>query len=132
MPSREKDVLIIGAGGHGAVVLDILRVGGQHNPAGFIDADPALAGKSIAGIPVIGPLNLLPKLRKEFTKAIIAIGDNRIRHSYAQKLTAAGFELINAIHPSSVISRTAVLGNNIVAAAGAIVSTGAQIADSAL
>ena len=128
----ENDVLIIGAGGHGAVVLDVLRAQGLYRPVGFIDAEPSLTGKVIGGVSVLGPLNLLPKLRGKVGKAIIAIGDNRIRWSYARKLAGDGFELINAIHPSAWISQTASLGTNIVVCAGAIVSTSARIADSVL
>lgn len=125
-------VLIVGAGGHGAVVLDILRSAGQYEPAGFIDADPALAGRKIGGVPVLGPLNLLPKFRSQFGGAIVAIGDNRVRRGYATKLQAAGVGLINAIHPSAVVSSTATLGQNLVIAAGAIVGTGAKVGHSAL
>jgi UDP-perosamine 4-acetyltransferase len=125
-------VLIVGAGGHGAVVLDILRAGGRYEPAGFIDADPALAGRAVGGVPVLGPLNLLPKLRSQFAGAVVAIGNNRVRRGYAAKLLAAGVELINAIHPSAVISSTATLGHNVVVAAGAIVGTGAKVGHSAL
>jgi UDP-perosamine 4-acetyltransferase len=126
------DLLIIGAGGHGAVVLDIITAAGMYTPAGFIDADPALAGKVIGGVTVLGPLNLLPKLKSTIRRVIIAIGDNRIRRSYAQKLARDGFELINAIHPTAHISPTATLGRNIVIAAGSVVSTSARISDSVL
>src|SRR5688572_12088367 len=68
-PSRpitpNMDTLIIGAGGHGKVVLDILRAAGLHKPVGFIDADPSLAGTSVGGVPVLGAANLLPKLRQQ-------------------------------------------------------------------
>ena len=88
------DVLIVGAGGHGKVVLDILRLGGKHNPIGFIDADTTLAGTTVGGLPVFGPPNQLPKLAKKAKAAIIAIGDNRTRRSYATMLAEQGFELI--------------------------------------
>jgi UDP-perosamine 4-acetyltransferase len=124
------DVIIIGAGGHGRVVLDILRAAGQHKPIGFIDADPQLAGTSIGGLSVLGQANLLPKLKAQKVKgAIVAVGDNRARRSYAKKLAEQGFELINAIHPSSVVSQTAKIGKNVVVAAGAVVGTDAIIAD---
>jgi sugar O-acyltransferase (sialic acid O-acetyltransferase NeuD family) len=129
---RDNCVLIIGAGGHGAVVVDILRAAGHYRPAGFIDADPSLVGQTVAGIPVLGAFNQISKLRPQFSQAIVAIGDNRVRRSYEAKLTAAGFELINALHPSAVISPTAELGKNLVIAAGAIVGTSAKIANSVL
>jgi len=127
------EVIIIGAGGHGKVVLDILRAAGKHKPIGFIDADVALAGSIIGGLPVIGPANLLPKVKQQKVRgAIIAIGDNRTRLQYAQMLSEQGFELINAIHPTASVSPAATLGSNVVVAAQAAICTEARIADSVI
>jgi sugar O-acyltransferase (sialic acid O-acetyltransferase NeuD family) len=127
------DVIIAGAGGHGRVVLDILRAAGAHSAVGFLDANQDLHGTEVAGLPVLGHLNLLPKLKgKGVGGAIVAIGDNRVRRSYAQRLAAAGLELISAVHPSAVISATAVIGRNVMVAPGAIVCTDARIGDSAI
>lgn len=127
------DVVIVGAGGHGKVVLDILREAGKHNPIGFIDADTTLSGTRVGGLPVFGPANQLPKLRaKKITAAIIAIGDNRARQTYAVMLSEHNFELINAIHPTASVSRSAVVGRNIVIAAQAVICAEAKIGDSAI
>jgi UDP-perosamine 4-acetyltransferase len=126
------DVLIVGAGGHGKVVLDILRAAGVHTPVGFIDADTSLAGSTIGGLSVFGPPNQLPKLAKKVKAAIIAIGDNRTRMSYAQILIDHGFELINALHPTASVSGSARLGCNVVIAAGAIVCAEATVGDSTI
>lgn len=127
-------VVIVGAGGHGKVVLEILRAaGGRYQAAGFIDATPSLAGSTIVGTPVLGPANLLPKLRQQKIRhAVIAIGDNRARQRYAAFVREQGFELINAIHPSACISPTATLGANIVIAAHAVVCTEARLGDSVI
>ena len=122
------NAIIIGAGGHGRVVLDILRRVGAVNPIGFIDADTARAGSSVDGLPILGAINLLPKLRKqEVGAAIVAIGDNRVRLSYEH-----GLKLLNAVHPSALISPVARIGKNVVIAAGAILGTDAQIGDSTI
>jgi UDP-perosamine 4-acetyltransferase len=127
------DVVLIGAGGHGRVVLDILREAGVHRPVGFLDADPQLTGKTVGGLAVLGQLNYLPKLKAQKVKGvIISIGDNHPRRQYFRKVAEAGFELVNAVHPSSTVSATAKLGRNIVIAAGAVVSTEAQLADSVI
>ncbi len=82
---------------------------------------------------MLGGINLLPKLRRQNVRcAIAAIGDNRIRRSYAQMLRNHDFELINAIHPSAVVSPTATLGLNLMIAAGAVIGTDAKIADSCI
>jgi len=127
------DVVIIGAGGHGRVVLDILRLGRQFNVVAFLDADAARTNTVVGGVTVLGGVNLLPRLRKQNVKgAIVAIGDNRVRRSYAQQVTQAGFDLISAIHASAVISPAATVGRNVVVAANAVVGTDARVADSAI
>jgi len=44
------DVIIIGAGGHGKVVLEILQAAGKHRAIGFLDSDPSLAGNEGRGL----------------------------------------------------------------------------------
>jgi len=126
------DVLIIGAGGHGKVVLDILRAAGKHRPVGFIDADPGLIGSTVNGLPVLGQANLLPKLRSRAAGAIVAIGDNRARQRYGQMIAQQGWELVNAIHPSAVVSDSVKLASGIMIAAGAIVGPDVEIAESVI
>jgi sugar O-acyltransferase (sialic acid O-acetyltransferase NeuD family) len=127
------DVVLIGAGGHGRVVLDILRASGIHNPVGFLDADSQLTGQEVGGLPVLGQLNLLPKLKAQKVKgAIISIGDNHPRWQYFQKIFGHGFELVNAIHPAATVADSATLGRNVVVAAGAVISTDAHIADAVI
>lgn len=127
------EVVIVGAGGHGKVVLDIFRAAGTHRVAGFLDADTTLSGSSVADVPVLGQVNLLPKLKGQKVRgAIIAIGDNRVRARYAELVLQAGLELVNAIHPSAVISAMAMLGQNVVVAAGAILCAEAKLGDSVI
>jgi sugar O-acyltransferase (sialic acid O-acetyltransferase NeuD family) len=127
------DVVLIGAGGHGRVVLDILRSAGVHRPVGFLDADPQLTGQEVGGIPVLGQLNLLPKLKSQKVKGvIISIGDNHPRRQYFRKISDQGFEIISAIHPASYVSKTVKLGRNVVVAAGAVISTDAEIGNSVI
>lgn len=126
------DCLIIGAGGHGMVVLDILRAVGRYRVIGFLDADPALTGTSVCGVQVLGAINMLPKLRSQARAAIVAIGDNRTRMEYARVVAEHGYELLNAIHPSAHISPNATIGKNVAICAGASVITGAVIGDSVI
>jgi sugar O-acyltransferase (sialic acid O-acetyltransferase NeuD family) len=127
------DTVIIGAGGHGKVVLEILRAMGNCRPVGFVDADLSLAGKLVGGLPVLGPANILPKLRQQKVKAaIVAIGDNAGRWAYAIRLIEHGFELITAIHPNAVVSPTVTIGSNTVIAAGAVVCAETVLGDSVI
>jgi UDP-perosamine 4-acetyltransferase len=133
MKGHCMQVVILGAGGHGKVVLDILRAQGRYEPVGFVDADTQLTGTKVGGLPVLGPLNILPKLRQQkVAHAIVAIGDNRTRLRYAGAVECEGFELINAIHPTAFVSPTARLGVNVVVGPNASVITEAHLGDSAI
>lgn len=126
-------IVIIGAGGHGKVVLDIVRAAGKYEAAGFVDSSADRAGKMIGGLPIFGPANVLPKLwQRGIRAAVVAIGDSRARQQYAALLREQRFELVNAIHPTAGISPTATLGRNIVVAAQAAVCTEARIDDSVI
>jgi UDP-perosamine 4-acetyltransferase len=128
-----EEVVIIGAGGHGKVVLDILRADGRFRPVGFVDNNPSLLDSYVCGLPVLGPINALPRLKRQgVRRAIIAIGDNRQRQRQRGELDAAGFELVNVVHPTAFVSPRATLGRGVVVAPRASVVTEARIGDLAI
>src|SRR5678815_934333 len=102
------DVIIIGAGGHGKVVLDILLAEGEYRAAGFVDNNPSLLDSYVCGLPVLGPINALPRLRRQRIRyAIIAIGDNRQRLAQRPFVDAENFTLVTAVHPTADVLTTA-------------------------
>jgi UDP-perosamine 4-acetyltransferase len=126
-------IVIIGAGGHGKVVADIIRASSEWDPVCFVDANPALVGKTILRLPVVGQANLLPKIRSQgVVAAVIAIGDNRARATYARMAAQLGFQLPAIVHPSAIVSPTATLGANVVVAAGVVVGVEASVTDHAI
>lgn len=127
------DVVIIGAGGHGKVVLDILAAEGRYRPVGFVDNNPALLDGYVCGHPVLGPINALPRLKRQrIRRAIVAIGDNRQRLNQLPEIEAVGFELVTAVHPTAFVSPRASLGRGVVVAPKASIITEAKIGDLAI
>ena len=127
------DVIIIGAGGHGKVVLDILLAEGKYRPVGFVDNNPSLLDSYVCGLPVLGPINALPRLKRQRIRhAIIAIGDNRQRLAQRAFLASDGVELVNAVHPTAFVSPRAKLGRGVIVAPGARVVVEASIGDIAI
>ncbi len=128
------NTIIIGAGGHGKVICDILAAGTTHRPVGFVDADPRLKGTLVCGLPVFGAAHLLARLATQLKLggAIVAIGDNRVRGQFADAVAAAKLPLVNAIHPSAVVSPSARLGHGVVVAAGAVVCVETTVDDFAI
>lgn len=129
-----KKCVILGCGGHGRVVLDILMNAREVEIVGFVDSNPQVAGRRIDGVPVLGHPDDLNRFRDEFEVncAIVAIGNNGVRRGFADRIERLGLELINAIHPSANLALNVSLGRNIVIAAGALVCAHCQIGDSVI
>ena len=129
-----RRVFILGAGGHGRVVLDILLADGRHQVAGFLDNNTDIHGRRVDGIPVHGALDDLARLAREheINGVVVAIGDNGVRRGLAREVDAAGLELISAVHPSATLAHNATLGRNVVVAAGVVVCAHCQIGDSVI
>ncbi len=108
-----KRIAIIGAGGHGAVVADILG----ERAAGFVDESPSLHGTEVLGLPVFASLAEI-----EHDGVIVAIGDNAVRRAVTERIVRAGDRLATAIHPFASVARTAVIGEGSMLCAGSIVS----------
>lgn len=127
------EVVIVGAGGHGRVVLDILAQAESYKPIGFLDNNRQLHGRRVDGLKVLGGVDKAASLHAEgVRRAIVAIGDNGIRRDIARTVEAAGFELVNAIHPSARLATNVTLGKGLVIAAGALVCAHVQIGDYAI
>ncbi len=133
MTPTQNRPLIVGAGGHGKVVADILRAAGIE-PAGFIDADESRWGSQIMRIPVLGGMLQLEKIARATgaRSAVVAIGDNRVRREHAREVERAGLALASAIHPSSTISPEAGIGQGVVICMGAAICVEARIGDLAI
>lgn len=121
-------VLILGAGGHGRLIQDILRLDPAINLAGFLDPDVKLHGRTVNGVPVLGGDDLLPDLRRDGVEgAIVGLGDNHLRAVLFEKLSDMGFTLIPAIHPAAVIGSHVELGRGVVVMARAVVNVNARL-----
>lgn len=131
---KPKRIFILGAGGHGRVVLDILLQAGQHQIVGFLDNNADIHGRRIDGVPVFGSIEDLAALahQHDVEGVVVAIGDNGVRRGVARQVDLAGLDLINAVHPSATLARNASLGRNVVVAAGTVVCAHCQIGDSVI
>lgn len=135
--SRDNPILrtlVLGAGGHGRVVLDILVQTRRFDVVGFLDNNPDILNRRIDGIPVRGSIDDLARVAAEceVDGIVIAIGDNGTRRGLARRAEQLGIELLSAVHPSATIAYNATIGRNVVIAAGAIVCANCQIGDSVI
>lgn len=117
-------VVIIGAGGHGRVVADILLACGM--PVhGFLD-DRAVG--PVEGLPVLGPFaRALDRSFLRGRSVIVALGDGERRVSLSQAVLQAGGTLATAVHPFAVLAGGVRVGEGSTVAAGAVLGVGARI-----
>ncbi len=116
-----KPVVILGAGEHAVVVIDILRAMGGFEIVGCL-ADKAGPGDHAYGVPVIGGMDRIEHLVQDGYAAAIGCGgwvDNAPRAKIYQRAATAGVEIVTAIHPRAYIAPDVSIGEGSVVCAGA-------------
>ena len=131
---RTKPVIIIGAGGHGRVLMDILLdIGIQ--VIGFLDNDATLQGKDFCGVPILGRDEEIVHYQNDKLDLVNGIGSTGVaslRRNIYEKFKAHGFHFRQVIHPSAVISRCAVLDEGVQVMAGAVINIGSRIGENTI
>lgn len=117
-----EKLLIVGAGGLGKEVVDLILNLDRFEIAGFLDDDPYKKNTMINQIPVMGDLGQLDKHRA-IKHLIIAIANPAIKKRIAHIAGKIGFQFPNLIHPSVVFGSSVSLGQGNIICAGSIVST---------
>jgi sugar O-acyltransferase (sialic acid O-acetyltransferase NeuD family) len=118
-------VLILGAGGHGKVIADILLKQGV-SIAGFLDDNPSTWGSKALGLPILGGIDEYTQYTP--TGLILGIGSNQVRQRIVSRLGQTVEPLwINAVHPTATIALDVQLGKGVVLAAQTVINTGSRI-----
>ena len=120
-------ILVLGAGGHGKVVADILCCQGR-TVRGFLDDDPATWGGTRLGLPVLGAIATYVEYAPD--GLVLGIGDIATRTQVVERLGAPAHPLwCNAIHPTAIVARSVQLGCGVAIAAGVIVNPDTTLGD---
>jgi sugar O-acyltransferase (sialic acid O-acetyltransferase NeuD family) len=120
-------VVILGAGGHGAVVAECVRAANQLEPLGFLDDDAALHGKQVLGLPVLGAIGALDALPAEAEGVLLAVGNNRSRVALLGTARARGVDRPVVVHPRAWVSPSAQLAAGTVVVGGAVINARALV-----
>lgn len=125
-------VVIIGAGGHGQVVLDALRCQDAADIAGFIDSRAELQGEVVrGGVRVLAAdvRELAPGLADHF---VVAIGANQVRAERYGEALEAGLQPWTVVHPAATIAASASLGRGCQIISGVIVNPWANLGENCI
>lgn len=128
--------VIIGAGGHARVILEILSYDRNIEVVALIDnVFPTHSQtEKIMGILVYGDHSVLPEMFKNggVKAAIIGVGKNNTRRAYFWQIKSMGVEMVNAIHPTANIAHNVKIGKGVVIAANATVAASVEIGDNVI
>ncbi|WP_121643328.1 acetyltransferase [Bacillus vallismortis] len=122
-----RNVAIVGDGGHGKVIRELINARSDTRLAAVLDDKFRTfeAGKEW----YTGPPEAASEVRRLIPDVLflIAIGNNSIRKQQAERLGLKKEDFITLIHPSAIVSKSAVIGEGTVIMAGAIIQADARI-----
>jgi len=120
------NVLVLGAGGHGQVVADILKAqeaaGEAAHFSGYLDDNPR---DQLTSGRILGAIHEWSSIQHD--AVIVAIGHNRMRKERFDELAKEGARFATAKHPATVVAPDVRIGAGTMLCAGAIVGTQATI-----
>lgn len=111
-----NNIVVVGAGGHAKVIVDILSCGRNLS---LVDKDAT--PRRIRDACVVGDDSQLEILRQTHQSAFIALGINKLRQKLFLRCENLGFDMINACSPYAVIRSEINLSCGVAVMAGAVI-----------
>jgi len=124
-------IILIGAGGHGKVLVDAIILQGKYEIAGFVDSKIDIGTEIFRNYRVILQQNELSKISNYADFFIVAIGNNTIR----EKIYAEAEKYIKPaiiIHPSAIIGSDVSIGDGTVVLINSVINTCSRIGKNAI
>jgi len=110
-----RPLLIVGAGGFARETVEAIRAINAVEPTwrllGLLDDDPARHGRVVAGVPVIGPLELVHSEPRSSVVLTTGRPDNYVsRPLIAARLGLADERYATIVHPTATVGSTCTIG----------------------
>jgi UDP-perosamine 4-acetyltransferase len=130
----EPPVIVLGAGGHAKVVIDLLQKLGRSVLAALEPAPPA-EPRRLLGVPVEGEEKRLAGLAPDSVDLALGIGmpaadpikGLAARRALAGALRARGFRFPALVHPSAIVGAECTIGDGAQVMAGAVLQAGSRV-----
>lgn len=117
---KSKKIIIVGAGGHGKVIYDVLKSQENLKVVGFMDSNTQIGTKVIDDCEVILSQEEISKVIDFADSFVVAIGNNVIRTNLFN-------ELKQYINPVSVIHPSVIIGSDVSIEGGTVILTNVVI-----
>lgn len=126
-------IVIIGAGGHGREVADIVRHQSEGNPTidllGFIDENPDVWGIRRDSVPVLGGWSWFDGVSRDDVRVICAVGAPSVSRRLTDQAEGMGLRFAQAVSPLARVSPFARMGRGITVFPNVVVNTGTILND---
>lgn len=126
---KVKPVIILGAGGHSRVLIDILK-SCKVTIEGITDPDTSLYGKRVMGVPVIGGDHLVLDYHPETILLVNGIGlveQTSKRRQVFEAFKGRNYCFLNVVHPRAVLASDVEIAEGVQIMAGAVIQTAASV-----
>ena len=118
-------LVVIGAGGHGKVVVATALEAGVEVLC-LLDDDSKKWGTSVLGVPICGPIASLSRfLGEKEVHFVLALGDNKLRRKLMSHIN--GVTWATLVHPKAYVHPSVSIGQGTVIFAGALIQPSAEI-----
>ncbi len=121
-----KNLAIVGAGGHGKVVGEIALLN-KYNDIHFFDDKQNRIDKF--PFTILGNFEKLKENLSDYDAFFVAIGDNQIRFSLLEWFKNSNANIVNLIHPKATVSKFSDIGIGTCVMANAVINPGTLIKD---
>jgi sugar O-acyltransferase (sialic acid O-acetyltransferase NeuD family) len=129
-------VIVLGYGGHAAVVIDALQQMGRYILGAVGPTAPdGTRPQGVAGVTVMGDEAELAAYAPHMVELAHGVGGGNVvlrRRALFDTWHARGYRFVTVIHPSAVVSPHAVMNEGVQIMAGAIVQARSQLGTNAL
>lgn len=119
-------LILLGAGGHAKVLLDLLQVSGK-TIVGVCDPQLAASGRSHwRGLPVLGDDQAVERYQPEHIELVNGIGGEGHQGIF-ERFGALNYRFASAVHPSVIVASGLTAGQGVQLMAGVIVQSDVSI-----
>ncbi|MFA6075354.1 MAG: acetyltransferase [Negativicutes bacterium] len=134
MNNKELPIIVLGAGGHAKVLIDVLKLM-QVNIIGIAERNDCLKKRQLLGISIIGDDDDVLLYSPDEVLLVNGLGSTRsltARKTLFDKFCKKGYCFARVIHPSAIIAGDVVIGEGSQIMAGSVIQTGTVIGNNTI
>lgn len=127
---RARPLLVVGAGGHARVLIDLLLAAGDVRILGVLERGRERVGEAVLGVPIIGDDSAADRYGPGAVDIVVAVagfGERARRHAVLRDWHERGYRVRGVRGPSSVVSPFATVAEGVQILSGAVVNPGASL-----